>query len=151
MLVSEHFSLKELTKTEVRKDNTAPPNVIANLQALCKNVLEPVRAHFKLPVTVNSAYRSPAVNAAVGGSKTSQHMYGEAADIEISGVDNITLARWITQNVPFDQVILEFYTPGQPTSGWVHVSFRASGNRKEILTAARTGRGTHYSKGLPAA
>lgn len=140
MQLSPHFHLSEFigSQTAVRRriDNTPTPAVIDALTALCKHVLEPVREKFG-PVKVSSGYRSPALNRAVGGSKTSQHVKGEAGDIECPGVPNATLARWIVANCDFDQVILEFHTPGQPNSGWVHVSWRQANRRRQSLTAAR--------------
>ncbi len=140
-LLSPSFRLSEFvaSQTAARRglDNTPPPAAIAALQTLCVEVLQPVRDHFARPVIVSSGYRAPAVNAAVGGSKTSQHMLGEAADIEIAGVSNYDLAKWIYANLRFDQLILEFYTPGQPSSGWVHVSYRAGRLRQSVLTVTR--------------
>lgn len=157
MKLSEHFHLSEFTTSQTaarrRIDNTPPPAVIRALTDLCVNVLEPVRRQFG-PVTVSSGYRSPALNRAVGGSASSQHMYGQAADIECPGVSNHELATWISRNTAFDQIILEFYTPGQPNSGWVHVSWRATGRRGQLLTAARVKRlgrfKTEYLPGLRA-
>lgn len=145
MNLSKNFTLTELCKTQVRGvDNTAPAEVISRLRVLCERVLQPTRDHFG-PVVVNSGYRSPAVNAAVGGSKTSQHMRGEAADIECPGIHNYFLAEWISENLDFDQVILECYEPGgDPNSGWVHVSYSAGRNRREVLTFD----GKRYMRGL---
>lgn len=152
MQLSPHFTLAELCKsaTGIRLgiDNVPNADVIANLQALCVNVLEPIRDYFGRPVTVMSGYRCPDLNRAVNGARGSQHMTGEAADIEIAGVANARLARWIADgNVPFDQVILEFYTRGIPDSGWVHVSYRPNG-RRSILTAERVKGRTVYRKGV---
>jgi zinc D-Ala-D-Ala carboxypeptidase len=143
--LSEHFTEKEMTFTQVRKPNVLTPEARARLKLLCEKVLEPIREHFKLPVKINSAYRAPEVNKAVGGAKNSQHMLGEAADIEILGVDNLVLAHWIANNLEFDQVISEFYVPGDPTAGWVHVSFREGNNRKQTLTVS----GGKTTTGLP--
>lgn len=84
-----------------------------------------MRDHFAKPVTVSSGYRSPKVNAKAGGASTSQHVRGQAADMEIPGVSNYEVALWISKNLDFDQLILEFYTPGEPNSGWVHVSYNS--------------------------
>lgn len=133
-LMSAHFTLAELTTTSHGSNPVSGPEILTNLKALCVNVLEPTREHFKLPVTINSGYRSPQINARIkGSSKTSQHMLGEAADFCIRGVDNLEVARWISQNLNFDQLILEFYVPGQSRSGWVHCSYVANRvNRKEM-------------------
>ena len=143
MQLSPHFHLSEFTSSQTatrrRIDNTPTPAVIAALKGLCEHVLEPVRKQFG-PVKVSSGYRSPALNRAVGGSKTSQHVFGQAADIECPGVSNAELARWIVANCPYDQVILEFFTPGQPNSGWVHVAWKPGALRRSVLTAARVKR-----------
>ena len=73
-----------------------------------------------------------------------------AADIEIPGVANADLAKWIVDNMNFRQVILEFYTPGVPDSGWVHVSYNPADNKKQVLTAAKQGGETVYLTGLVA-
>lgn len=153
MMLSANFNLAEMTKSQaaVRRgwDNSATPAVIAALTALCIHVLEPVRARFGRPVVVNSGYRSPRVNRAIGGAATSQHVLGEAADIEMPGVANGEVARFIRDSLAFDQLILEAYTPGVPASGWVHVSWRAGRLRGQVLTATpRAGQGMVYSPGL---
>ena len=148
MKLSANFSLRELSRSSTASrrgiDNTSGPDVIAALTTLCENVLQPVRDHFGV-VMVNSGYRSLALNTAIGGSKSSQHMKGEAADIEV-GADNLELAHWIADNLDFDQLISECYEAGIASSGWVHVSFKPSGNRKQCLTFQR---GAGYTAGLP--
>jgi len=138
MKLSDHFTLEEMTKsqTALRKkiDNTAPPEVVENLKLLCENVLEKIRIHFGRPLMINSGYRGPKLNKAIGGAKNSQHMTGQAADIEIPGMSNKILFCWIRDNLEFDQLILEFHKEGVPDSGWVHVSWNSQGNRKQILT-----------------
>jgi zinc D-Ala-D-Ala carboxypeptidase len=138
MRLSQHFTLEEMTKSQTasRKgiDNTAPPEVVENLKALCENVLEKIRIHFGKPLSINSGYRGPKLNKAIGGAKNSQHMTGQAADIEMVGMDNKILFCWIKDNLEFDQLILEYYKPGIPDSGWVHVSWNSNGNRKQVLT-----------------
>ncbi len=149
--LSNHFTLVELCRTNVRANNwPGSLEVVRRLERLCLGVLEPVRVHFGRPVHINSGYRSPAVNRAVKGSATSQHLAGEAADLEITGVANADVATWIRDHVAFDQLILEFYTPGVPNSGWVHVSLRAADNRHQVLTAARVAGRTSYRDGLVA-
>lgn len=148
MKLSPNFTLAEMTRTSQPFANVPTQAEIANLRLLCINVLEPIRAHFKKPVRVNSGFRGAKVNAAVGSKPTSQHRKGEAADIEIDGVSNADLARWIRDNLNFDQVILEAYRPGVAGSGWVHVSCRASGNRKSALTMTMGTHGVVYSKGI---
>ena len=154
MQLSEHFNLKEFTKSEtaIRKriDNTPNAAHAENLKNVCEKILEPVRKHFGKPVRINSGYRGPALNAAVGGSSKSQHCNGEAVDFEIDGLANPELAKWVSQNCDFDQVILEFYDPKEgPNSGWVHASYTSKGtNRKQLLTAVTVNGKTVYKPGL---
>lgn len=149
MKLSQHFSLSEMTKSQTgeRKniDNTPGEKEIDALRALCVNVLEKIRTHYGKPVTINSGFRCKKLNTAIGGSKTSQHTLGQAADIEIVGVSNLDLAKWVSNNMEFDQLILEFHNVNIPDSGWVHVSWNASGNRMQVLTIDKKG----TRKGLP--
>jgi len=154
MNLSANFSLKELTKSDTATrlgiDNTPNEETIDNLKTLCDKVLQPVREHFGKSVTINSGYRSPESNAAVGGSKTSDHCKGQAADIEIDGVPNPELAQWIMDNLEYTQLILEFYTQGIPDSGWVHVSYDPNNLKKQELTAVKVAGKTQYLNGLQA-
>jgi hypothetical protein len=154
MNLSPNFSLHELTKSETALrldlDNTPDEQATENLRLLCEKVLQPVRDHYGKGVKVNSAYRSPESNAAVGGSKTSDHCKGMAADIEIPGVANADLAQWIMDNLDYTQLILEFYTPGIPDSGWVHVSYDPNNLKKQELTATKVAGKTTYLNGLVA-
>ena len=152
MKLSPNFSLAEMIKsdTALRLDmeNEPDDDHIDNLTALCENVLQKVRDHYGKGVKVNSGFRHQYVNAKVGGSKTSDHCKGMAADIEIPGVANADLAEWIVENCEFRQVILEFYTPGVPDSGWVHVSYNPDDNKKQVLTAMKENGKTVYKPGL---
>ena len=154
MNLTKNFTLEEMIKSETAlrhgMDNTPGENEIGNLKLLCEKVLQPVRDHFGKGVKVNSGFRHPDVNAKVGGSRTSDHTRGQASDIEIPGVPNAELAEWIKDNLEFRQLILEFYTPGVPDSGWVHVSYVAEDNKKEVLTATRKDGKTVYLQGLVA-
>lgn len=154
MNLSANFTLKELTKsdtaTRLGLDNTPDDEALENLKTLCEKVLQPVRDHYGKSVTVNSAYRSPESNAAVNGSKSSDHCKGMAADIEIVGVANADLAQWIMDNLDYTQLILEFYTPGIPDSGWVHVSYDPNNLKKQELTATKVAGKTQYLPGLVA-
>lgn len=154
MNLTTNFSLHELTKSETALRHNLPNDpdekAIANLKVLCEQVLQPVRDHYGKGVKVNSGFRHPDVNAAVGGSKTSDHCQGQAADIEIPGVPNHELAEYIAQNYKFTQVILEFYTPGVPDSGWVHVSYDPSNLKGQTLTATKKDGKTVYLPGLVA-
>jgi putative chitinase len=153
MQLSPHFKLNEFTKsdTAIRKriDNTPGPTHASNLKKVCEKILEPVRNHFGKPVRINSGYRGPALNAAVGGSSKSQHCNGQAVDFEIDGLPNPELAKWVSQNCEFDQIILEFYNPKEgPNSGWVHASYAEGANRKQILTAVMEKGKTVYKPGF---
>jgi putative chitinase len=143
MKLTEHFSLAEMIVSPTAKrlglSNTPTPEHIENMRYCCEKILEPVRAHFGKPVQINSSYRAPLVNKAVGGSKTSQHVNGQAIDFEVPGVDNKKVADWVADNLEFDQVILEFYTAGDKNSGWVHASIKKEGgNRKLRMIASKS-------------
>lgn len=147
MNLSPNFTLAEMVRsgTALRRgiDNTPLPIVVKNLERLCRNVLEPVRAHYGRPVIVTSGYRSPALNSAIGGSGTSQHSQGEAADFTVVGARNIEVCRWISANLEFDQVIYEF---GE--EGWVHCSWSKTRLRNMELTARRVSGKTVYVAGI---
>lgn len=127
----KYFTIKELcASTEAQKRNISSnptQDVVANLEALVDNVLDPLRVLYGKPITVNSGYRDPILNKAVGGAATSQHTKGEAADISAgSKVENRKLFA-LLEKMNFDQLIDE------RDMTWVHVSYRASGNRKQKL------------------
>ena len=151
MKLTKNFSLKELTRSQTadRKGIMNNPNEdqIDKLQVLCEFILQPVRDHFKQVVSVSSGYRSAQLCVAIGSSVNSQHAKGEAADFEISGVANKQLADYIYKHLDFDQLILEYHDPDEPNSGWVHCSYKNTGNRKEYLRAFRDAGGrTQYEK-----
>lgn len=150
MRLSDHFTLAEFTKSQTAErhgiDNTPDDAQIERMKILCENVLEPVRVFFDKSFTPSSGFRSVELCNKIGSKSTSQHAKGEAVDFEIPGVDNKDVAAWIAENCEFDQLILEYYTPGIPDSGWVHVSYKGEGNRKEVLTLTK---GSGYSFGLP--
>jgi len=152
MNLTANFSLHELTKSEVALrlniDNTPSEAEIEALRLLAEKVLQPVRDHYGVGVKVNSGYRSPETNQAAGGAKTSDHCLGRAADIEIPGIPNAELAQWIMDNLEYTQLILEFYTPGIPDSGWVHVSYDPNNLKKQELTAMKVAGKTEYVSGL---
>ena len=149
--LSKNFSLQEYTKSQTATrqglDNTPDEVHMASAEALFQNVVQKVRDNFGVTV-INSGYRGPALNTAVGGSSNSQHCKGEAVDIECPGSGNYDVAKWIEDNLDFDQLILEFYTPGIPDSGWVHVSYKSEGNRKQSLTAMKENGKTVYKPEL---
>ena len=149
--LSNNFTLQEYTKsqTAIRQglDNTPSEEHLAKAKLLFEKVVQPVRDNFGVTV-INSGYRGSALNQAVGGSSKSQHCKGEAVDIECPGTANYDVAKWIQDTLDFDQLILEFYTPGIPDSGWVHVSYKSEGNRKSILTAMKENGKTVYKPDL---
>ena len=151
MRISKNFSLSEMVKsaTAVRLNVDNSPNSVhlVNLTHLAIHILQPVRDQFGV-ITINSGYRSPALNSKVGGSKTSQHCNGQAADFESFSTPNPDLAKWISKNLEFDQLILEFYDGKDPNSGWIHCSYNLMGNRKKIMTALKTKSGVVYRNGF---
>lgn len=140
MQLTDHFHLSEfmVSQTAQRRgiDMTVPPALVPRLRMLCENVLEPVRRQFG-PVVISSGWRPPKLNRIIGGSDSSQHSQAEAADFEVPGVSNVTVAQWIARNCRYDQLILEFVEQGKPNSGWVHCSYRAGRLRGQNLTARR--------------
>ena len=148
MKLTENFSLAELTKSQTATrlgfDNKPNQNQVLALTKLCENVLQPIRNKFEMPVFISSGFRSARLSEAIGSSSKSQHCKGEAADIEIFGLDNKILANWINNNIKYDQLILEFYKPSDPQSGWVHVSY-TDDCRKQFLKAYKDAKGkTRY-------
>ena len=148
MRLSKNFLLAELIKsqTATRKgiDNEPSEEHINNLIHLAETVLQPIRDEFGRPVVISSGYRSPELCEAIGSSAKSQHAKGEAADFEVPGMDNMQLAMWISRNTKFDQLILEFYEPGDPNSGWVHCSAVKEGSRAQVLKATKVEGKTKY-------
>ena len=149
--LSKNFTLQEFTKSQTAErrdiDNTPVEGHIENAKVLFENVVQKVRDNFGVTI-INSGYRSGDLNYAVGGSNTSQHCKGEAVDIECPGTPNYDVAKWIEDNLDFDQLILEFYTPGIPDSGWVHVSYNSEDNRKSVLTVMKENGKTIYKPNL---
>ena len=147
MELTRNFTLSELTKsdTAIRKGINNNPNAeqIEKLKTLCEKILQPVRDHFGR-VKVTSGYRSEELCLAIGSSVNSQHAKAEAADFEVLGVDNAEVADWINMNCTIDQLILEFYTPGEPNSGWIHCSWVADNPRKQLLRAYKEDGKTKY-------
>ena len=149
MQLTKNFTLSELTTSQegIRRglDNTPTPEVIISLTNLVKNVLQPLRELVGVPIVISSGYRSPLVNSAIGGARNSEHMLGQAADITVPGKSNLEVAQLIIDSgIPFNQLILEYYRADQPFYGWIHVSYSASGNKKEVLKFD----GNNYYKGL---
>ena len=142
MLITPHFTLNEMIASQLAAreglDNTPPPEARANLQLLC-SALEQVRELFDAPIIISSGYRSAAVNARIGGSPTSQHLQGLAADFTVVKRTPRDVARRVSESaVSFDQLILEF-------DQWVHLSVAHAAPRRQVLTIRK---GTGYLPGL---
>jgi zinc D-Ala-D-Ala carboxypeptidase len=138
MMLSPHISYTEFVRSSVATrrgiENIPDAESVANAVVLCSNVLEPVRALFGRPIHISSGYRCPELNALIGGSSTSQHKKGEAADFEVEGMD-VPDVFWaiLDSDIPFDQLINEF-------GEWIHVSYRAN-PRREALAAIKNAEG----------
>ena len=145
MKLSDNFTLAEMTKSQTAKrlgiDNTPTPEQLENLIELCNKVLQPLRDAIG-PIRISSGLRVPALNKAIGGSKTSQHcaINGAAADIDVE--DNKKVFDYIKDNIQFDQLIWEFGDENQPD--WVHVSYHYGKNRGQILRAVKKNGKTTY-------
>jgi len=138
--ISEFFWFSEIgksmTATRLGIDNTPTKEGIENAKNTAKVILDPVRKYLGVAFSPNSWYRSPALNKAIGGSATSQHLTCEAVDLEHPSVSNYKLAQIIHEICPsYDQLILEFYNEKDPRSGWVHASCKKdlSKNRRQAL------------------
>jgi zinc D-Ala-D-Ala carboxypeptidase len=149
MQLSKHFELAEFIRSSTAKragiSNMPTDAHLENIKLLCEKVLEPIRVHFARPIILSSGYRSAALNKAVGGSSSSQHCSGEAADIDMDGanVTNAQIFNYIKDNLEFDQLIWEFGTTTNPD--WVHVSYESNGRqRKQILRAVKKNGATSY-------
>ena len=147
MNLTRNFTLSELIKsdTAIRRDINNNPNAeqIEKLKALGENILQPVRDHFGRG-KITSGFRSVELCEAIGSSSRSQHARAEAADFECVGVDNAELFDWIKLNLEPDQLILEFYTPGEPNSGWIHCSWIPEGRRAQYMHAYKSEGKTKY-------
>ena len=134
--LSQSFTLQELvfSQTAARDgiDNTPSAAQVRALRGLCANILQPLRDSVGKPLVVSSGYRCPRLNRAIGGSATSQHMEGRAADIVCFSLDTKKLFKRVLElKLPFDQLIYE----GGRQSIWVHVSFDPDRDRRTIMTA----------------
>tara|TARA_Y100000816_G_scaffold128205_1_gene90329 strand:+ start:97 stop:573 length:477 start_codon:yes stop_codon:yes gene_type:complete len=144
--LSKNFKLKEFEKSFVAKrkniDNCVhDKETFKNLERLCKNIVQPIRNHFKIPFSPNSGYRSITLNRYIGSSDTSQHVLGQAVDLEIPRVSNQDLFDYVRKELNFDQVILEYYDGVNPSSGWIHISYVSE---KDNRNRAMTFDGTNY-------
>ena len=144
MKLTDNFSLKEMTQSQTALKNNIDnePNAeqIENLRQLCQTILQPIREDFQLPIKITSGFRSPELCEILGSKSTSQHCANEcaAADFEIPGVDNKKVFKHIIENLPFDQIILEYYDDSDINSGWIHVSW-SSNPRGQALTKDKEG------------
>ena len=136
-ILTKHFTLEEFSHSSTAKargiDNTVPKQLVPALRNLCERVLEPLRERVKEPVIISSGYRCPALNKAVGGTNTSQHMKGEACDIYME--DKTKLRKWfaILLDGDFDQLIFE--RNRRTDRCWIHVSCKpdTSLNRHQVI------------------
>ncbi len=147
-MLSEHFSLKELTHSDkaikLKIDNTPTPNALASLYILA-STLELIRKAVGKPMKISSGYRCPELNAAIGGSKTSAHCLGLAADFTVAGMTPRQVAeKIVASDIIFDQCILENISATNPDGVWVHVGLSTTKNRQEVLTK-KVGDKKYYS------
>jgi len=150
MKLSKNLTLKEAIKsnTATRKgiDNTPDQWAINNLKAVAENIFQPIRDHFGVPIGVSSGFRGKDLNKAIGGSKYSQHMIGEALDLDADmygKVTNAEIFNYVKNNLEWDQMIWEFGDDEEPN--WVHISYKDDGpNRKQIKRARRDEKGRTY-------
>lgn len=145
--MDRQVSLKELlfseTATRLGINNEPTDQILINLQTLIYEIIEPIVNQFG-DIKITSGYRSPELCKAIGSSVTSQHTLGIAVDCEVIGTPNKQLADWIVSNLEFDQCILEFWKPEEINSGWVHISYNKSNNRKMYLRAYKANGRTVY-------
>lgn len=127
----KYFTIQELCASDTARkkgiDNTAPGDVKVRLSTLAEKILDPLRERYGKPIRVNSGYRSPILNKAVGGTPTSQHLRGEAADITGGTVEENRKLLALLSDMEFDQLIDE------SNLTWIHVSYRVGNNRREFL------------------
>ncbi|HZR37257.1 MAG TPA: D-Ala-D-Ala carboxypeptidase family metallohydrolase [Nevskia sp.] len=146
--IGRHFTLEELLRSQLGErlgiDNTPPPSVLSEMRRLVELVLDPLREQLGQPLHVDSGYRCPRLNQAVGGAPHSQHVLGQAADLVCPGMDPYDLCQFVAgSSLPFDQLIYE--------GSWTHVSIAAAGvaPRGSSLTAIfQPGAATRYVPGI---
>ena len=144
MRLSNNFTLEELCASATAKQhkvqNVPNKQTIENLGCLVQNLLQPLRDKLTRPIIVTSGYRSPELNKLVGGASNSQHVLGQAVDIQVSGMSPRTLAEFVTRTgLTFDQMIVEEVG----NTSWLHLSYTRKFNRKERLLYRR-GKYTHF-------
>ena len=148
-MISKHISYREgvysTTATRRGIDNTPNDEQLTNMELIAEEVFEPLRTYVGGPIKINSFFRSPDLNTAIGGSKTSQHCKGQAMDIDdtFGKMTNAEMYHWIKDNLDFDQMIWEFGDDDNPD--WVHVSYVSpKDNRNRCLKAYRENGKTKY-------
>ena len=145
MNLTENLTLQEATKsntaTRLGINNTPSESIIETMKLTAEKIFQPLRDALG-PIRVSSFYRSPDLNRAIGGSKSSQHCTGEAIDMQGISVSNAELFLKACDLEEFDQIIWEFGTLEEPD--WVHVSYSKTHNRKQILRATKIGKRTAY-------
>lgn len=130
--LSTHIDWEEAVCTSTGLDNEPNEQQIEAMKLVAERIFEPLRMHIKSPIKINSFFRSSQVNKAVGGAKNSQHLKGEAIDIDSTGnTSNGYLFNWIKHNLEYDQLIWEKGNDENPA--WVHVSYKRAGNRKQTI------------------
>lgn len=134
MNISKHITYEESIRSETALKmgikNIPNKDIIESMKITANKIFEPVREFLGKPIKVNSFYRSPELNKAIGGSGTSQHCLGEAIDLDTDN-DNKKIFEFIMDNLDFDQLIIEGISKGK--MAWVHCSYKSDGNRKQIL------------------
>ena len=147
--ISKHISYEEgvrsITALRLGLKNDPSDDHLQNMKLLSEKIFEPLRTFVNGPIKINSFYRGPELNKAIGGSSKSQHCHGQAMDIDDTyGVmSNATMYNWIKDNLDFDQMIWEFGDDKNPN--WVHVSYVNPGeNRNRCLKAYREDGKTKY-------
>ena len=146
MNLSAHVTLAEFERSDAAIrfgiENKMNEFEIERAKELCENVFEPIRAHLNKPIKINSGFRSAVVNKRMGGAKTSQHVLGEAVDLDLH---ERGLFEWIIDNIDFDQAIYE--GGNDVAADWFHISFRKGRNRKQALRMVKKAGKTSYKIG----
>ena len=148
-MISKHISDREgvysITATRRGLDNTPDAEQLLNMKLLAEKVFEPLREWVGGPIRINSFFRGPELNTAIGGSNKSQHCKGQAMDIDDGGCNktNAQMYKFIKDELEFDQMIWEFGDDDNPN--WVHVSYVSENeNRNRCLKAYKDKGKTKY-------
>ena len=143
--ISKNISYREATRSTTANrrgiDNTPTAEVLENMMIVADACFQPLREWYGKPIRINSFYRSPVLNKAIGGSKTSDHCFGRAIDMDTEE-DNGKLFEWCKENLIYDQLIWEYGDSENPD--WIHISFRLGKNRRQTLRAKRNSKGRTY-------